>query len=55
MFGLNLSDIVTDKDVVYFCISHNIGKSDTIHLLENSVLVDCGYKKMHIKKIYIKT
>ena len=41
----HLSDIVTItvKNVDYYCIIHNIIKSDTIHLLETSVLDDWGY------------
>ena len=45
MFCLNTSDIVTitAKGVDYHCIVHEISKYDEIHLLENSVLDDCGY------------
>ena len=42
---VNVSDIViiTIKNVHYRCIIHNISKSETINLLENSVLENCGY------------
>ena len=41
---LNISNIVinTFKDVDYCCIIHDISISEAIHLLENSVLDDCG-------------
>ena len=41
----NLSDtaIITIRNVFYLCIIHYINKSDAIHLLENSMLDDCGY------------
>ena len=35
--------IITDKNVDHSCIMHNIGKSKSFHLLENSVLEDRGY------------
>ena len=43
---LTLSNIaiVIVKGVDDHCIIHSINKSDTIYLLENSVLDDCGYK-----------
>ena len=42
---LNISHItiITVKGVDYFCIIHHITKSKAIHLLENSVLEECGY------------
>ena len=42
---LNLSDIaiITVRNVDCRCIIHNISKSEAIHLLQNSVLDDCGY------------
>ena len=45
MLCLSLGDIVIIivKNVDYYCIIHNISKSDTIHLLEYSVLDDRGY------------
>ena len=45
MLCLNISDIaiVTVKGVDYHCILYEITKSETIHLLENSVHDDRGY------------
>ena len=45
MLCLNISDIavVIVKGIDYFCIIHDISKSEAIHLLENSVLDDRGY------------
>ena len=42
---LNISDIaiITVKNVDYRCIIHNIGKSEAINLLKNSVLENRGY------------
>ena len=42
IFYLNLSDIAisTAKNVYYHCIIYDIGKSETVYLLENSVLDD---------------
>ena len=44
MLCLDFSNIanITVKGVDYYCIIH-ISKSEAIHLLENSVLDDCGY------------
>ena len=44
MLCLNLSDIaiITVQGVDYCRIIYGISKSDTIHLLENSVLDDSG-------------
>ena len=41
----NLSDIaiITVAGVDFCFIIHGISKSETIHLLENSVLENCGY------------
>ena len=41
--SVNISDIaiITVKNVDYRCIIHNISKSETINLLENSVLENC--------------
>ena len=53
----NISDIalVTVKGVDYHCNIFDIRKSDTINLLENSVLDDIRYLyKMHFKEINIK-
>ena len=46
MLSLKFSDIsiTTVKGVDYRCTIHNISKSDAIHLFENSVFDDCGYK-----------
>ena len=58
MLCLKISDTanVTVKGVDYCYIIHDIRKSETIHLLENSVLEDrsCIYIKMHINEINIK-
>ena len=45
MLCLNFSDIdiITVKGVDYRCIIHNISKSETTHLLNNSVHEDRGY------------
>ena len=45
MLCLNISNIaiITVKNVDYYSIIHDTGKSETIHLLENSVLDDRGY------------
>ena len=45
MLSLNISDIATVavKGVDYYCIIHDITKSEAIRLLENSVHDDCGY------------
>ena len=42
---LNISNnaIINIKSVDYHCILYYISKSEAIHLLENSILVDCGY------------
>ena len=52
MLCFNISDIaiITIKRVDYCCIIHAIGKSEAIHLLENSVLDDRGYIKYLPKK-----
>ena len=36
-------DIITVKGVDYSCIIYYVCKYDTIHLLENFVLDDCGF------------
>ena len=57
MLCLSCSDIaiITVKGVDYCCIIHDISKSEAIHLLQNSVLDDCGYKyKIHVKEINIE-
>ena len=45
MLSVSISDIViiTFKNVDYRCIIHNISKSETINLLKNSILKNCGY------------
>ena len=45
MLCLNISHItiITVKNVDYRCVIHNISKSESISLLENSVLEDSGY------------
>ena len=45
IFCLNLSDIaiITAKNVDYHCIIYDIGKSERVYLLENSVLDDREY------------
>ena len=45
MLCLNISDIaiIAVKNVDYCCIMYNIGKSEAINLLKNSVLEDHGY------------
>ena len=45
MLCFNISDIpiTTVKNVDYHCIMYNISKSETINLLENSVIEDRGY------------
>ena len=35
--------IINVKGVDYHCVIHDISKSETIYLLENSVFDDCGY------------
>ena len=44
-FCFYMSDItiITAKNVDYRCVIHNISESETISLLKNSVLQDCGY------------
>ena len=42
---IDVSNIITVKNVEYFCIIHKISKSKAINLLENSALENCGYKK----------
>ena len=57
MLCLSCSDIaiITVKGVGYCCIIHDISKSEAIHLLQNSVLDDCGYiYKIHVKEINIE-
>ena len=47
--------IITVKEADYFCIINGTCKSDAVHLLEFSMLDDCGYMyKMDIKDINIK-
>ena len=45
MLRLNINNIaiVTIKNVDYRCITHNISKSEAIHLLNSSALEDRGY------------
>ena len=45
MLSVSISDIaiITFKNVDYRCIIHNISKSETINLLKNSILKNCGY------------
>ena len=45
MMSPNNSDIsiIFVKGVDYHCIIYDVRKSDTIHLLENSMLNDCGF------------
>ena len=45
MLCLNLSKIaiITVKGIDYFCIIHDMSKSEAIHLPEHSVLDDPGY------------
>ena len=45
MLSVNISNIaiITDKNVIYRCIIHNISKSEAINLLKKSVLEDRGY------------
>ena len=42
VLSLNLSDIVIIT-VDYYCIIHDVSNLDAIHLLQTSVLDDCGY------------
>ena len=52
-FSLRDIAIIIFKTVDYRCIMYNISKSETINLLENSVLEDLGYIKRNIVlKIY---
>ena len=57
-FNLNDISIITFKGVDCRCIIHDIvfihNKSETIHLLQNSVLDIVGIYKMHINGINIK-
>ena len=57
MLCLNISDvaIIVVKGVDYCCIIHKISKSGAIHLLENSVLEDCGYIKTYISILRIES
>ena len=45
MLCFNISDIttITAKGIKFRCIIHDIGKSDVIYLLENSLLDYHGY------------
>ena len=45
MLSVNIRGIaiITDKNVDYCCIIHNISKSEAINVLESSVLEDRGY------------
>ena len=45
MLSVNISDIaiITVKNVDYFCIVHNISKSEAINLSKNSVLENRRY------------
>ena len=45
---------VTVKGADYRYIIHNISISDTIHLLQKSLLDARGYIKMHVKEINVK-
>ena len=51
MSSLNINDIATMalKGAHYCCIIHNISKYEAIHLLENSVFEDRGFKKPILK------
>ena len=40
---INNIAIITVEGNDYRCIIYGVSKSDTIHLLENSVLGDCGF------------
>ena len=47
---------MTVKMVDYCCIIHDISKSEGIHLLDNSILNDCGYiYKIHIQECNFKS
>ena len=45
MLNVNICDItiVTVKDIDYRCAIHEISKYESIQLLENSILDDCGH------------
>ena len=47
MLSVNISDvaIITVKNVDYYCIIHNISKSEAINILEKAVLENRWYKK----------
>ena len=57
ILSLNIRDVafITVKDVDYFCIIHNISKSEAIHLSKESVLDDRGHiPKFIFKKAILK-
>ena len=45
ILSINIIDIaiITVKNVNYHCLFHGIKKYKAIHLLQNSILYDCGY------------
>ena len=45
MLSVNISNIaiVTVENVDYYCIIHNISKSEALNLLKDPVLENCGY------------
>ena len=54
-FCLNLTDNITVKNGDYYCIIHNISKSDAIHLLQKIIcLMIVGIDKMYINEINAK-
>ena len=57
ILSLNIRDIaiITVRNVDYRCIIYNISKSESINLLENSLLEDRGYiQKCISKKLILK-
>ena len=61
MLSVNISDIdyITIKNVHYLSIIHNISNSESINLLQNSVLEDLGiyinivFSYSLLKKVYL--
>ena len=41
--GLKDVAIITVRGVDYHCVIYDVSKSKAIHLLENSILENCGY------------
>ena len=41
--NINVTAIITGKNVDYDCIIHNISKSEAINFLKNSLFEDRGY------------